>query len=55
MYFEVLERNAVFEISIFIYLIINIASSHPIDQKHAIQENAKIIMKHCLHDFPYIL
>ena len=44
MYFEVLERNAVYAISILIYLIISIASSHPIDQKHAIQEKAKISM-----------
>lgn len=44
MYFKALERNTVFAVSILIYLILNIVSAHPIDQKYAIPENSKIIM-----------
>ena len=44
MYLKVLERNKISAVSILIYSILKFASSHPIDLKHGIQENAENIM-----------
>ena len=44
MYLKVLERNKISAVSILIYSILKFASSHPIDLKYAIQENAENIM-----------